>query len=633
MVDGGSQVHEKAGGRGHQSGATRGVGTLAYPGGWPSQSVLLTHDSEFTLVLQSGRRLGPTRVLGWSTSSSSRGSLTSPTDVPLNYALVQMNVPKVNERVPVLAIGSNATPEDIRRRFSMAGVSSVLPMSEAKVEGLAVGFAADVARGGYLPATPIVGAGLTSTLFVLWLDPRQLVTLDAAEATHQRVLLPASTPDGEGVQVVLGSGEVLGACYAYVSCQGCLAGDDGRPRPFNDQMSVIDSLVTTSPAVRKLLGQRSATWARRIVEPEIADSLRDIFRAEGWIVEQDALDRLIERGRELSKPMATSTNDPMQGANRWLSWDGFSAYVYSQILPATPSADGTWRAVAPREPIERQGEAIVRVSSATHEKLGLTTHVAVRPAFTTTRSDTHRIEATARLLVDDAPGAREDLIETDALLRTAIGAVIGEDLVLTPVRIRRRRWIDRFIGRPTYVTCRVQVPDRDMSGAATLCLLDALTLHMLGTDDGEEVVIEGQADDTGEVQQIRIKAYVTPEGTLRRREELHGGDFGSLFPSARDTLGTSEDIKWIYLDSRLRMILNLGNQHLATVRVRPSRSFQVRREAREMLLVLGLAFIGLIEIVRQPWARVGAMAVLLVVVVVAAAVRMRGRLSHRIVRG
>lgn len=625
MIDGSSHVQDRPG---NHDVADLELMPLADPRGWPSTSVLLAHDTMYELVLQPGRRLGPTRVVGWSDVLPREGSPAQSSNVPLNYALVQMNVPKVNERIPVLAIGDNAVPGEVLHKFRTGGASSVVPMVQANVEGLTVGLAADVARGGRIPRTPITGPRCTSTLFVLWLDPRQLMALDAAEVGYDRVLLPADDSAG-GVRVVLPSGERLGACYAYVSDRGCLGDGDGRPRPLGDQAVVVASLCAASGRVRGLLGKDPDTWTTQLARSGMADQLREIFLAEGWIAAQETLVRLIERGRDLSEPAETTTNDPMRGANRWLSWDGFPAYVYSQILPATPPPDGAWRAVAPREPTDRQGEAIVRVSAATYIALRRAAHVSVRPVSAQARSEAHRIEAIAAVMVDDSSEARDDLVEIDSILRTAIGATIGEDLVLAPVDVRRRRWADRFVGRPTYVTCRAQVPDRCISGGA-VCLLDPLALSMLGTDDGEEVVIEGQADETGQVQEIRIKAFATPESTRHTREELIGGDFGSLYPHVRDTLGVSEDISWIFLDSPLRQLLHLGNQHLATVRVRPSRSFQLRREMREMLLVLGVAFIGLIEIVRQPWARAATMAALVLVMVVAVAVRMRGRLSHRV---
>jgi hypothetical protein len=220
----------------------------------------------------------------------------------------------------------------------------------------------------------------------------------------------------------------------------------------------------------------------------------------------------------------------------------------------------------------------------------------------------------------------------DETLRVGLGIEIGELVVLRPIVVRYRRWLNYLIGRPFYVTCRVQLADLG-AGEREVCLIDRVTLDLMGIQSGDEVVVEGRTDTPGgEVAQVRMKAVAVSDAIRERREVLSGGDFGSRFPSARDALGQTLDAPWIYIDSAARYFLGLGSQRLGTVRVRPSRSYQVRQELRELLLVLALVFIGLAELVVETWARVALVVMMVGLVVTVISVRMRGRLMRRMAR-
>ncbi len=103
---------------------------LLYPGAWPARSGLLSGD----------------RML------------------PLDR-LVH------DDRVPVLAIGSNACPGQLRHKMTEFGVDAPIPMVKARVTGVDVGVSAHVSRMGYVSASPVAAADAVRALFVIWLDP------------------------------------------------------------------------------------------------------------------------------------------------------------------------------------------------------------------------------------------------------------------------------------------------------------------------------------------------------------------------------------------------------------------------------------------------------------------------------
>ncbi len=131
---------------------------LLYPGAWPRESGVLHGD----------RLLPPDR---------------------LTY----------EDRTPVLAIGSNASPGQLRHKMAEFGIESPLPMVRSRVTGLDVGVSAHVSRMGYVSASPVSAPGTVRELFLLWLDAEQLAVIDASEGVSMasgnfdRAWLPAPT--------------------------------------------------------------------------------------------------------------------------------------------------------------------------------------------------------------------------------------------------------------------------------------------------------------------------------------------------------------------------------------------------------------------------------------------------------
>ncbi|MBN6034071.1 hypothetical protein [Amycolatopsis sp. 195334CR] len=306
--------------------------------------------------------------------------------------------------------------------------------------------------------------------------------------------------------------------------------------------------------------------------------------------------------------------------------DGVSIPVcYEDEPPVHPIADGALRTLRSSDDFDRCGQPTVRVPPEFAARLGRR-QVLVSFAASGTATKESKVQALARPIPHS--GLRgERAVEVDQLIRNAIGAEIGEDVVLTPVKVRRNRAFDFIAGRPSYVVCRVQTADLP-TVEQEVCLLDELTLGILGVQPGDEVIIEGVAEPGGVVKQVRAKAFKTSEVVQQRRESLHGGDLSCRFPSSRDALAVYPDLPWVFLDSATRSALHLAGQKLATVRLRPSRRYQLRKEMREMLLLLGLAFIGLVSILHSVQAQLISLGGLILLVAAGVLTRIRGRLKH-----
>jgi hypothetical protein len=196
---------------------------LSYPGVWPEESGLLDGD-----------RLLP---------------------------LTRLRFP---DRVPVLAVGSNACPAQLRHKMREYELSSPIPLVKAKVTGLEVGVSAHVSGMGYVSASPFRAAGHTRELFLTWLDPAQLAAVDASEGVtapagaYDRVLLPAAD-----FRIELESGAVLDGAHLYVSRRGVLHDGGGTPLRHPGERPLLTELLAGSPRLRELFGSTPEEFCSR----------------------------------------------------------------------------------------------------------------------------------------------------------------------------------------------------------------------------------------------------------------------------------------------------------------------------------------------------------------------------------
>lgn len=190
---------------------------LSYPGAWPEESGLLV----------GGRML------------------------PLNRH------DTFEGRVPVLAVGSNACPGQLRHKMAEFGITTPIPMVKARVTGLDVGVSAHVSLMGYVSASPFNAPGTVRELFLTWLDPEQLAVVDASEGVmsptgaYDRAWLPSGDVR---VEPELDSGRPLRGAYVYVNRRGVLHNGDRAPRRHRDQRSLLTELLVSTPRLRELFG-------------------------------------------------------------------------------------------------------------------------------------------------------------------------------------------------------------------------------------------------------------------------------------------------------------------------------------------------------------------------------------------
>jgi hypothetical protein len=203
--------------------------------------------------------------------------------VTLAGLLQSLGVSGLSARHPVVAVGSNASPGQVRRKLLRHSVRPVVPMTLAEVPGIIPGVSAHVSRPGYVPAVPVEAAEV-SRLFVLWLDDDELAALDRTEPNYRRCRLPA-----ERHPVVSASGAPLPPCFVYVGKHGHLVDAQGRTRRLTTQHDLIRSLLDESPRLRRLCGTTPESFIACVQHAAVREAIYRLFPAERLVQPQPGL--------------------------------------------------------------------------------------------------------------------------------------------------------------------------------------------------------------------------------------------------------------------------------------------------------------------------------------------------------
>jgi hypothetical protein len=244
---------------------------LTYPGRLPTGSGLLDGDRFLPLRPDEG--------------DGAPGRWRLADGETLDDALRRRGRPLVADRHPVLAVGSNGSPAQMRRK--LAGRTGVLvPMTYVTARGLVSGVSAHVSRPGYVPAAPVLAPGATRRFVVLWLDEEQLPVVDATEPNYRRIPLPPGVSLDDGTPADL-----------YAGRHGCLADRHGRPFTLTGQAELIAALLADLPELGRLTGAAGAEeFVARVREDQaLRDGVRLLWRRQGRALEQDGLGMASEK--------------------------------------------------------------------------------------------------------------------------------------------------------------------------------------------------------------------------------------------------------------------------------------------------------------------------------------------------
>ena len=152
----------------------------------------------------------------------------------LDQVLLALDVTRVDDRHPLLAVGSNAAPAQIRSKFDRFGITTALPMLRCTVDGWRRTVLAHVSIPGYLPITIEADPRARSlSVSLLLCDDEQLGAIDATEPNYRRLTAADSEP------LTLDSGERLCGYLVYVGVRGSVRAQDGSIIDFTTQEHAI----------------------------------------------------------------------------------------------------------------------------------------------------------------------------------------------------------------------------------------------------------------------------------------------------------------------------------------------------------------------------------------------------------
>lgn len=262
---------------------------LSYPGGMPPWSALQVDAALFRL--RPSRPAGSQSLcadvevdvpaLGLATGDGAR--------LALDEALTTLGHPPLAARTPLVAVGSNASPGQLRHKFERAAVPAVVPLVWARVSGVRVAHSAHVSAPGYVPAAPVASPGTTTRCLTLWVDPVQLACLDATEVSNYRRV---PVPEGVDVTVELPEHPQPEGAAMYVTRRGvlgaqALGGDEPGTRAATGllgQPRLIAALLARSPALERLVGSSVDAFVRSCrASTAVRREVRRILVVEGWV--------------------------------------------------------------------------------------------------------------------------------------------------------------------------------------------------------------------------------------------------------------------------------------------------------------------------------------------------------------
>lgn len=205
--------------------------------------------------------------------------------LPLGSALGGLDETPLADRVPILAIGSNGSPAQIRRKFARHLRRVVVPMASVIAHGIVPGVSAHVSKPGYVPATPVLQDGTQSKLSVLFLDDEQLSVMDSTELNYYRAEVPPR------VLITPRHDDAIEDCHQYVSKHGCLVDRQEEVRRLVGQEDLLTSLLEESPELARLIGADDPAGfiARAQRDRKVRDRVRRFWRDDDLVADQPEL--------------------------------------------------------------------------------------------------------------------------------------------------------------------------------------------------------------------------------------------------------------------------------------------------------------------------------------------------------
>ena len=174
---------------------------------------------------------------------------------PLKFLSV-LNLADLKGRNPVLAIGSNQSPDQLARKFTTRDWGPI-PAIRAKVYGYDSVYSSHITSYGSIPATLQEMSGVAAYLFVTWLDNDQMMRMHETEVADSNYTFGIVFDLNAEMEV----GPPIKEAYVYISNHGHLC-DASQPIPLWE----INAIKRRRPGRSQLEIQQ---FVRNFLEPQM----------------------------------------------------------------------------------------------------------------------------------------------------------------------------------------------------------------------------------------------------------------------------------------------------------------------------------------------------------------------------
>lgn len=135
-------------------------------------------------------------------------------------------IPNLAGRRPILAVGSNMSPQQLGRKFPKPD-GGVIPVTRVHLQDFDTVFSTHFTAYGAIPATLFYAPGTVVTLFINWLDPVQEEHMHMTEIASENYCFCRL----DNLKTAVENGPDLDHLYVYLSSRGALT-LDGNPVPM-----------------------------------------------------------------------------------------------------------------------------------------------------------------------------------------------------------------------------------------------------------------------------------------------------------------------------------------------------------------------------------------------------------------
>jgi hypothetical protein len=188
-----------------------------------------------------------------------------------------------DNRTPVLAVGSNQSPEQILRKFQGPDWSPIA-CEKCTVANFDTVFSAHITSYGSIAAALHPSPGTTVSLFVNWLDDAQLEAMHPTELGHENYVY-ARLKD---IELHIENGPTLSEVYFY-------RGNAGAYAPLGDPIPLAEVMAP---------GRQWAAMGQRDIQAHLTSSIANNLNVDEFVL--SSISEVDERNRRRSHMERTS---------------------------------------------------------------------------------------------------------------------------------------------------------------------------------------------------------------------------------------------------------------------------------------------------------------------------------------